>query len=65
MAFVEFVVAKFTKVNFQKPHLNATYLDHTLVKTVKYVQGRCFGAAVDSLPRESADDFDSILRRLS
>ena len=61
MAFAEFVVAKFKKINFQKPDLNATYLDHALVKTVKYVQGRCFRAAVDSLRRGSPDGFDAIL----
>ena len=65
MAFAEFVVAKFKKINFQKPDLNATDLDHALVKTVKYVQGRCFGAAVDSLRRGSPDGFDAILRRLN
>ena len=65
MAFAEFVVAKFKKINFQKPDLNATYLDHVLVKTVKYVQGRCFRAAVDSLRRGSPDGFDAILRRLN
>ena len=40
-------------------------MDHALVKTVKYVQGRCFGAAVDSLPRGSPDDFDLILQHLN
>ena len=49
MAFVEFVVAKFKKENFQKLDLNAAYLNHALIKTVKYVQGRYFGTAVDSL----------------
>ena len=39
MAFAGFVVAKVKKVNFQKQDLNATFLDHALVKTKKYVRG--------------------------
>ena len=65
MAFVEFVEAKLKKLNFQKPDLNAAYLDYALIKTVKYVQGRCFGTAVDSLRKGTPDDFDAILRRLN
>ena len=65
MAFAEFVLAKLKKVNFQKSNLNAAYLDHALVNTVKYEQGRCFGAAVDSLRRGSPNDFDTFLRRLN
>ena len=65
MAFMEFVVAKLKKINFQKPDLNAAYLDHALIKTVKYVQGRCLGTAVDSLHKGTPDEFDAILRRLN
>ena len=65
MAFAEFVVAKLKQINFQKLNLNAAYLDHALVKTVKYVQGRCSGAAVDSLRRGSPNDFDTLLRCLN
>ena len=65
MAFVEFVVARFKKINFQKPDLNAVYLDHALIMTVKYVQRRCFGTAVDSLRKVTPNDFDAILRRLN
>ena len=49
VAFAKFVVAKFKKGNFQMPDLNAAYLDHALIKTVKYVHGQRLGAAVDSL----------------
>ena len=35
-----------------------------LKKIVKYVQFRCFGAAVKLLSRESPDEFDSIIKRL-
>ena len=62
---MEFVVAKFKKLNFQKPDLNAAYLDHALIKTVKYVQGRCFGAAVNSLRKGTPDNFDAVLRLLN
>ena len=44
--------------------LNAQYLDSAYLKAVKYVQQRCFGAAIDSLRRGSPDDFDAILKRL-
>ena len=65
MTFLEFVVVKLKKISFQKPDLNAAYFDHALIKTVKYVQGRCFGTAVDSLRKGTPDDFDAILRRLN
>ena len=32
---------------------------------MKYVQRRCFGAAVDSLSKDTPDDFDAILRRFN
>ena len=31
---------------------------------IKYVQGRCFGAAIDALHRRSPDNFQAILNRL-
>ena len=34
------------------------------MKVVKYVQGRCFGAAIDALRRGSPDDFEAVLKRL-
>ena len=60
VSFAQFIVAKIKKTAFVKPVLNAQYLDSAYLKAVKYVQQRCFGAAIDSFP----DDFDAILKRL-
>ena len=64
MAFVEFVMAKARGTPFVKPDLNAAYLYRALLKVVKYVQGCCFGAAIETLRQGSPDDFEAILRRL-
>ena len=64
VSFAQFIVAKIKKTAFVKPVLNAQYLDSAYLKAVKYVQQRCFGAAIDSLRRGSPDDFDAILKRL-
>ena len=63
-AFSEFVVAKAKGVAFQKPVLNAGYLDKAFVNIVKYVQSQRFGAAIELLSKESPDEFESILKRL-
>ena len=63
-AFSEFVVAKAKGVAFQKPALNASYLDKAFVNIVKYVQSQRFGAAIKLLSKESPDEFESILKRL-
>ena len=39
-------------------------MDYAFKKIVKYVQFRCFGAAVELLSKESPDEFDSIIKRL-
>ena len=63
-AFSEFVVAKAKGVAFQKPVINASYLDKAFVNIVKYVQFQRFGAAIKLLSKESPDEFESILKRL-
>ena len=63
LAFIEYLVAKSRKALFVRPALDAAYLDRALVKAVKYVQSRCFGAAIDLLSRKSPDDFESFLKR--
>ena len=63
-AFSEFVVAKAKGVAFQKPVLNASYLDKAFVNIVKYVQFQRFGAAFKLLSKESPDEFKCILKRL-
>ena len=51
VAFLEFVVAKAKGVSFQKPVLNASYLDKAFVNIVKYVQFQRFGAAIKLLSK--------------
>ena len=63
-AFSEFVVAKAKGVAFQKPVLNASYLDKVFLNIVKYVQSQRFGAAIELLSKESPDEFESIFKRL-
>ena len=46
-AFSEFVVAKAKGLAFQKPVLNACYLDKAFVKIFKYVQSQRFGSAIE------------------
>ena len=64
-AFSEFVVAKAKGAAFQKPVLNACYLDKAFVNIVKYVQSQRFGAAIELLCKESPYEFESILKHLS
>ena len=45
--------------------LNADMLENALTDIIKYVQSRCFGAAVQTLKRDSADAFDAILKRIN
>ena len=58
-AFSEFFVAKEKGVSFQKPVLNASYLDKAFGNIVKYVQSQQFGAAIELLSKESPDEFES------
>ena len=53
-AFSEFVVTKAKGVAFQKPVLNAGYLDKAFVNIVKYVQSQRFGAAIELLLRKDS-----------
>ena len=39
-------------------------MDSAYLKAVKFVQQRCFEAAINSLLRDSPDDFDSVLKCL-
>ena len=65
IVFVEFLVARSRKVPFNKPELNAAFLDHALMKVVKYVQARRFGDVIRPLSQGSPDDFEAVLKRLS
>ena len=63
VAIAEYVIAKFRGTTFKKPNLNADFLDHALIKAIKFVQSQNFGAAIDVLTKESPDDFETFLKR--
>ena len=66
VAFVKYCVAvKVKKALFQKPVLNATFLDLAFMKIVRYVRLDCFGAAIGPLSRGTPDDFEVILTSLN
>ena len=65
ICFKQYVVAKARGLTFKKPMLNADMLEDALTDIIKYVQSRCFGAAVQILKRDSADAFDAILKRIN
>ena len=66
VAFVKYFVAvKVKKAPFQKPVLNATFLDLAFMKIVRYIQLVCFGAAIEPLSRGTPDDFEAILTSLN
>ena len=65
VAFTEYVVATAENKEFQRCDLNATYLDCALISVVKYMQSRCFGAAVNLLSRASPDDFEFFISRMN
>ena len=65
LCFKQYVVAKARGLTFKKPMLNADMLEDALTDIIKYVQSRCFGAAVQMLKRDSADAFDAILKRIN
>ena len=66
VAFVKYFVAvKVKKVPFQKPVLNATFLDLAFMKIVRYVLLVCFGATIVPLSRGTPDDFEAILTSLN
>ena len=65
ICFEQYVVAQARGLTFKKPMLNTDMLEDALTDTIKYVQSRCFGAAVQMLKRDSADAFDAILKRIN
>ena len=65
ICFKQYVVAKARGLTFKKPMLNADMLEDALTDIIKYVQSRCFGAAVQILKRDSADAFDATLKRIN
>ena len=59
-----FISVKVNKQRFEKPVLNASYLKNAFVSLVRYVQGSCFGLAVEFLKANSPDEFDTLLKKL-
>ena len=49
LAFKEFIAAKSKKIKFEKPKLDAAYLNFALMKAVRFVQYQGFGAAISLL----------------
>lgn len=65
IAFKSYMIAKFKKVEFKRPALNASFLDEAFLSVIAHVQASCFGAAIETLKNSSPDHFDTILKRLS
>ena len=64
-AFKEyFILVKVKKERFEKPVLDATYLEKAFFCLVRYVQDSRFGSAVKFLKDNSPDKFDTLLKRL-
>ena len=59
-----FISVKVKKERFEKPVLDASYLENSFVYLVRYVQGSCFGPAVEFLEANSPDKFDTLLKKL-
>ena len=51
LAFKEFVAAKSKKKKFEKPKLDAAYLNFALMNAVRFVQYQSFGAAISLLQK--------------
>ena len=65
-AFKEYFIAiKVKKKEFIKPVLNASYLHSAFVRLLSYVQNAFFGSAVEFLKKNSPDEFDTLLKKLS
>ena len=65
LAFKEFIAAKSKKIKFQKPKLDAAYLNFAFMSAVRFVQYQSFGAAISLLQKGTPDDYDQILKKLS
>ena len=63
--FKLWIIAKYKRIAFTKPVINAKLLECAFLDTVRYVQAQRFGAAVEMLKMDSSDAFDSILKKLN
>ena len=51
LAFKEFIAAKSKKTKFEKPKLDAAYLNFAFMNAVRFVQYQSFGAAISLLQK--------------
>ena len=65
LAFQEFIAAKPKKIKFEKPKLDAAYLNFAFMNAVRFLQYLSFGAAISLLQKGTPDDYDQILKKLS
>ena len=65
LAFKEFIAAKSKKVKFEKPKLDAAYLNFAFMNAVRFVQYQSFGAGISLLQKITPDDYDQIFKKLS
>ena len=64
IVFKHYLMTKNKGIAFSKSTLDATFLDMTLMNTVKYVQSNLFGDVVDLLKSDTPDAFESFLKSL-
>ena len=64
LAFKEFIAANSKKIKFEKPKLDAAYLNLAFMNAVRFVQYQSFGAAVNLLQKGTRDDYDQILKKV-
>ena len=62
LALKEFIAAKSKKIKFEKPKLDAAYLNFALMNAVRFVQYQGFGAAISLLQKGTPGDYDQILK---
>ena len=60
LAFKEFIAAKSKKVKFEKPKLDAAYLNFAFMNAVRFVQYQSFGVALSLLQKGTPDNYDPL-----
>ena len=65
MAFAQYMRQKHQKQSFQKPILDAKYLETALQRLTSYVQRECFGSVMEGLRENSPDSLEEIIKLLT
>ena len=65
MAFAQYMRQKHQKQSFQKPILDAKYLETALQRLTSYVQRECFGSVMEGLRENSPDSLEEIIKQLT